>query len=174
MADLAGAPALTAAEKSKGVITVAGRSDPKDDSLAIKTAKLDGKVLQAALRKLLQLYRKARDTPHCGKQTLKQLMRHGTGVSNIEITDANIKAFESTAKKYGIDFALKKADDRYLVFFKGRDADVLTAAFREFSKKKLDKERKPSVRRDLAEKKAEAAQTAKRDKVKNMDRGIDR
>ena len=55
-----------------------------------------------------------------------------------------------------------------------RDADVLTAAFREFSKKKLDKERKPSVRRDLAEKKAEAAQTAKRDKVKNMDRGIDR
>ena len=110
----------------------------KTIALAIKTAKLDGKVLQAALRKLLQLYRKARDTPHRGKQTLKQLMRHGTGVSNIEITDANIKAFESTAKKYGIDFALKKADDRYLVFFKGRDADVLTAAFREFSKKKLD------------------------------------
>lgn len=107
----------------------------KTIALAIKTAKLDGKVLQAALRKLLQLYRKARDTPHRGKQTLKQLMRHGTGVSNIEITDANIKAFESTAKKYGIDFALKKADDRYLVFFKGRDADVLTAAFREFPRK---------------------------------------
>ena len=95
----------------------------KTIALAIKTAKLDGKVLQAALWKLLRLYRKTRDTPHRGKQTLKQLMRHGTGVSNIEITDANIKAFESTAKKYGIDFALKKADDRYLVFFKGRDAD---------------------------------------------------
>ena len=150
----------------------------KTIALAIKTAKLDGKVLQAALRKLLQLYRKARDTPHCGKQTLKQLMRQNAGVSNIEITGENIKAFESTAKKYHIDFALKKdtteTPPRYLVFFKGRDADVLTAAFREFSKKKLDKERKPSVRRDLAEKKAEAAQTAKRDKVKNMDRGIDR
>ena len=147
----------------------------KTIALAIKTAKLDGKVLQEiASAPCRELYRKARDTPHRGKQTLKQLMRHGTGVSNIEITDANIKAFESTAKKYGIDFALKKADDRYLVFFKGRDADVLTAAFREFSKKKLDKERKPSVRRDLAEKKAEAAQTVKRDKVKNMDRGIDR
>ena len=47
-------------------------------ALAIKTAKLDGKVLQAALQKLLHLYRKARDTPHRGKQTLKQLMRHGT------------------------------------------------------------------------------------------------
>ena len=150
----------------------------KTIALAIKAAKLDGKMLQAALRKLLQLYRKARDTPHHGKQTLKQLMRHGTGVSNIEITDANIKAFESTAKKYGIDFALKKdnteAPPRYLVFFKSRDADALTAAFQEFSAKKLDKERKPSVRRDLAEKKTEAAQTAKRDKVKNMDRGIDR
>ena len=60
----------------------------KTIALSIKTAKLDGKVLQAALRKLLQLYRKARDTPRRGKQTLKQLMRHGTGVSNIEITDS--------------------------------------------------------------------------------------
>ena len=50
----------------------------KTIALAIKAAKLDGKMLQAALRKLLQLYRKARDTPHHGKQTLKQLMRHTT------------------------------------------------------------------------------------------------
>lgn len=146
----------------------------KTIAIAIKAAKLDGKLLQAALRKFLQIYRKKRDTPHRGQQTLKQLMRHGTGVSNIEITDANIKAFSQTAKKYGVDFALKKADDRYLVFFKGRDADVLTAAFREFSKKKLDKERKPTVRMDLTEKKAEAVKrTAQRAKVKNKDRGIE-
>ena len=144
----------------------------KTIALAIKAAKLDGKMLQAALRKLLQLYRKARDTPHHGKQTLKQLMRHGTGVSNIEITDANIKAFESTAKKYGIDFALKKADDRYLVFFKGRDADVLTAAFQEFSTKKLTQEQKPSIRKALAAFKDKAKQlNADRQKVKNQTRG---
>ena len=146
----------------------------KTMALSIKTVKISGTALQAAMRQFLKMYRKQRDTPKHGKQTLKQLMRHGTGVSNIEITDANIKAFSQTDKKYGIDFALKKADDRYLVFFKGRDADVLTAAFREFSAKKLDKERKPSIRRDLTEKKAEAAkQTAKRDKVKNKDRGIE-
>ena len=40
--------------------------------------------------------------------TLKQLMKQNAGVSNIEITGENIKAFESTAKKYHIDFALKK------------------------------------------------------------------
>ena len=146
----------------------------KTVALAIKAAKLDARLLQAALRKLLQQYQKHRNVPHHGKQTLKQLMRHSTGVSNIEITDVNIKAFSQTAKKYGIDFALKKTDDRYLVFFKGRDADVLTAAFREFSKKKLDKERKPSVRDDLTAKKAEVAKrSAARDKVKNKDRGID-
>lgn len=148
----------------------------KTIALAIKTAKLDGKVLQAALRKLLQLYRKARDTPHRGKQTLKQLMRHGTGVSNIEITDANIKAFESTAKKYGVDFALKKdateSPPRYLVFFKGRDADVLTAAFQEFSAKKLTREQKPSIRKALAAFKDKSKQlNADRQKVKNQTRG---
>ena len=35
-------------------------------------------------------------------------MKQNAGVSNIEITEGNIKAFESTAKKYGIDFALKR------------------------------------------------------------------
>ena len=152
-------------------------------TLVVSGTKFTGRLLKAAISKYMahckekKLQKKrSRDapvTPH-GKQTVKQLIGQNQGISNIEITDANIKAFESTAKKYGIDFALKKADDRYLVFFKGRDADVLTAAFWEFSKKKLDKERKPSVRHDLAEKKAEAAQSAKRDKVKNMDRGIDR
>ena len=43
----------------------------KTIALAIKTAKLDGKVLQAALRQFMQLYRKKRDTPHRGKQMLK-------------------------------------------------------------------------------------------------------
>lgn len=146
----------------------------KTIALSIKATKLTGRALQAALRKFLQMYRKRRDTPHHGRQTLKQLMRHNTGVSNIEIADQNIKAFSQTAKKYGIDFSLKKTDDRYLVFFKGRDAEVLTAAFREFTQKKLDKERKPSVRRDIGEKKAEAVKrAAQRDKVKKMDRGME-
>ena len=147
----------------------------KSVAIAIKAAKLNARLLQAALRKFLQECEKYRHTPNHGQQTLKQLMQHNTSISNIEITDGNIKAFSQTAKKYGIDFALKKTDDRYLVFFKGRDADVLTAAFREFSKKKLDKERKPSVRENLTAKKAEVAKrSAARDKVKYMDRGIDR
>jgi hypothetical protein len=61
------------------------------------------------------------------------------------------------------------------VFFKGRDADALTAAFKEFSAKKLTQEQKPSIRKLLSTLKDKvAALNAQRDKVKNKDRGIAR
>lgn len=76
-------------------------------------------------------------------------MGQNAGVSSIEITDSNIKSFERVARKYGVDFALKKdrtaQPPRYLVFFKARDADALTAAFTEFSAKTVKKTRQPSV-----------------------------
>ena len=135
-------------------------------------ARLTEQALQKAIQKFLEQKSKA---PH-GKQTMRQLMKQNAGVSNIEITDSNIKAFESTAKKYGIDFALKKdtteSPPRYLVFFKGRDADVLTAAFKEFSAKKLTQDRKPSIRKLLTSlKEAAQGRNAQREKVKNKDRG---
>lgn len=150
----------------------------KTVALSIKAVKLTAALLQAAIKKMLAEGKKQLDkqaTPH-GKQTLKQLMKQNAGVSNIEITDSNIKAFESTAKKYGVDFALKKdateTPPRYLVFFKGMDADVLTAAFKEFSAKKLTQEQKPSIRKALAAFKEKAKLlNANREKVKNKDRG---
>ena len=149
--------------------------------LSIRGSKLTGQALQKALKILLSQIKKGLDKqtiPH-GKQTLKQLMRQNTGVSNIEITADNIKAFEHTAKKYGIDFALKKdvseVPPRYLVFFKGRDADVLMSAFKEFSAKKLTHEQKPSLRKSLSVFKEAAKQkNAERAKVKNKDRRIER
>ena len=136
-------------------------------------ARLTEQALQKAIKKFLE--QRKSHTPH-GKQTMRQLMKQNAGVSNIEITEGNIKAFESTAKKYGIDFALKKdateSPPRYLVFFKGRDADVLTAAFKEFSAKKLTQDRKPSSRKLLTSlKEAAQGRNAQREKVKNKDRG---
>jgi len=151
----------------------------KTIALYIKTGKLTAQQLQKAMKALLAQMKKQHDKqkiPH-GKQTLKQLMKQNAGVSNIEITEGNIKAFESTAKKYGIDFALKKdateSPPRYLVFFKGRDADVLTAAFKEFSAKKLTQEKKPSIRKLLSTlKEAAQGRNAERAKVKNKDREV--
>ena len=60
-----------------------------------------------------------------GKQSVKELVGQGAGVTNIEISDKNIKSFESIARKYGVDFAVKKDNTekppKYLVFFKGRE-----------------------------------------------------
>ena len=112
------------------------------------SGKLLGKLMAAALRKMKQ----TRDGPVHGKQTVKQLARQNAGLQNIEITDDNIKSFERTARKYGVDFALRKDGNtppKWLVFFKARDADALTAAFAEFSKEAAKREKQPSVRETM-------------------------
>ena len=144
-------------------------------ALCVEASKMTAQLLQQAMKKVLtdmEKHKKNSQLRH-GKQTLRQLMKHNTGVSNIEITDQNIRAFSSTAKKYGLDFALK-----YLVFFKGRDADVITAAFREFSAKNLSREKSPSIRRKL-EKAQEQSKTQHKEpergeKVKTRERSVER
>ena len=48
------------------------------------------------------------------------------------MTDGNIKSFERVARKYNVDFAVKKdkttVPPKYVVFFKGRDADAVAQA----------------------------------------------
>jgi len=124
-------------------------------ALSIRTTELTADVLQKSLRSMLEQMNKQAGQPPRGKQSLKQLVQQNAGVTSIEITEENIKAFSHTAKKYGVDFALKKDASqnppRYLVFFKGRDSDVLTAAFKEFTAERLNARKKPSIRRTLAE-----------------------
>lgn len=54
-----------------------------------------------------------------------QLMEQDVQLTNIEVTDQNIRSFDRVARKYNIDYALKKDKSnnppRYLVFFKARD-----------------------------------------------------
>lgn len=146
-------------------------------TLAINTAKLTGRTLKNAILKFLEAQKnKSRDSPDPiphGKQTVKQLAEQNQGMSNIEVTDKNIKSFERVAKKYGVDFALKKdksvTPPKYLVFFKARDADALTAAFTEFTAKTVRKAEKPSVLAQL-KKFTELVKNTVTDKVKNRNK----
>ena len=128
-------------------------------TLAISTTKMTVNVLKSAVSKYLA-YRVARGkhpragpVKPCGKQSVKQLIGQDQGVSNIEITNKNIKDFERIARKYGVDFSLKKDKTgnipKYLVFFKARDGDALTAAFKEYTAKTDRKKEKPSVLKTL-------------------------
>ena len=113
-----------------------------------------------------------------GKTSVKKLVGEGVGVSSIEVKDGNIKSFERVARKYGVDFALKKDKSgdipKYLVFFKARDADALTAAFREYTAKEIKRasQDKPSVLEQLRALKAKVLSLTP-DKARNKDKGLE-
>ena len=118
-------------------------------AISVKATKLTGRLLAKVIAAALRKMRQARDAPHHGKQTVKQLARQNAGMQSIEITDDNIGCFEKYARKYGVDFALNRdngSPPKWMVFFKAQDADALTAAFTEFSRDTLKRESRPSVR----------------------------
>ena len=121
--------------------------DQKTIALAVKTGKLTAQVLQAAIRKYLAARQKGTGKAHHGQQSLRQLKKDGSALSNIEITDANIGLFKPCAKKYDIDFTLRKDrtthPPRYIVIFKSKQADNLEQAFKEFTAKKLKQQERP-------------------------------
>lgn len=154
----------------------------KSVALIIDGAKMSEQVLEKALQKFLEAQKNKSPKIHRGKQTLKQLAGQNAGLANIEISDKNIKAFTHVAKKYHVDFALKKdttaEQPRYLVFFKSRDADAITAAFQEFASRKMGRDEKPSIRERLAQAREQAAQKVEhraldREKVKVKERGVE-
>ena len=154
----------------------------KSVALIIDSAKMSEQVLEKALQKFLEAQKNKSPKIHRGKQTLKQLAGQNAGLANIEISDKNIRAFTHVAKKYHVDFALKKdtttEQPRYLVFFKSRDADAITAAFQEFASRKMGRNEKPSIRERLAQAREQAAQKVEhraldREKVKVKERGVE-
>ena len=122
-------------------------------NLAVSTSKLTARTIVSAVR--MYLYHRKGKTAQkttsqpTGKQTVKELLGQGQGVTNIDIAQTDLRGFESVARKYGIDYAIRKDSSvdppKYLVFFKSKDADAMTAAFNEYSQKALKKEERPSV-----------------------------
>jgi len=119
----------------------------KTVALSVKATKLTGRLLAKAMQAFL---RQARASPKAksGKQSVKSLTKQGASISNIEITGDNIGDFKRVARKYNVDFALKRDDSetppKWLVFFKAKDADALTAAFKEYSKVTLKVKERPN------------------------------
>ena len=79
----------------------------KTIALVIKATKLDANILKSAMRMYLNHHRKQAQKKH-GKVSVKELVGEGAGASSIEITEGNIKSFERVARKYNVDFAVKK------------------------------------------------------------------
>ena len=166
----------------------------KTVSLCINGGKISARILKAAMLKALakmeqekrngkqkQAEKKAIQKSQeggavChGKQSMEKLMKQGCQLSNIEVTNGNIKSFEKCARKYSIDFSLKKdmsiSPPRYYVFFKAKDVDVMTAAFKEYTGKSLAKSKKPSIRKKLEQAKERTSKHRELEKTKQKERG---
>ena len=155
-------------------------------ALCINGGKISARILKDSMEKVLaDLERSQRQerykqnekkqTVSHGKQSLKKLAENGSQLSNIEITDGNIKSFAKCARKYNIDYSLKKdksvSPPRYFVFFKAKDVDSITAAFKEYTGRTLNKEKKPSIRKKLQLAKERVEKHREREKTKHKDRG---
>ena len=124
-------------------------------NLAISTTKLTARgIIRLAAKGLAYIKRKSREAAlknekPDGRQTSQQLIGQNQGVTNIDISQTDLKGFEKYARKYGVDYAITKDKSvfppKYLVFFKARDADAMTAAVNTYSAEVLAKSKRPST-----------------------------
>ncbi len=114
-------------------------------TLAINTGKMTGRTFRNALAKLLHFlknkHQQHKQVKPCGKQSVKELIGQNQGVSRVNLShDDDVKQFEHVARKYGVDYAITKVKGekpRYLIFFKARDNDALTAALEEYTAQRM-------------------------------------
>jgi len=148
--------------------------EEKSVALTVKAVKMTGRLLAKMMQAYLKKMRELTPFVKAGKQSLKSLSKQGASLTNIEIDGDNIGSFGRIARKYNVDFALKRDNahtpPQWYVFFKAKDADALTAAFKEYSKINLKhKAQKPSLLEGLEKAKELATQIAP--PVKNRNKG---
>lgn len=147
-------------------------------NVVIKTTKLSGKAMVKLMMSAVKFFKGVQKTTNDvankishGKQSVKKLIGQNQGVSSVEIAKTQLRDFEHIARKYGVDFAIKKDSSeipaKYFVFFKAKDADALTAAFKEFSAQQMNKTQKRSVLKKLSKLKAKVASAPKKEKERN-------
>lgn len=147
----------------EGVAKLTPRLLAKAMKQALKLGKGTVKLGWKGAKLPVRLYKHNLNKERHGKMTVKQLSRQNRGgvMSEIEVkdTEAGIRKFVPIAKKYGIDFAIRKvkplsnsenADSaakqaaegepeakkfNYLIFFKGADEETVLRAFQEYNDK---------------------------------------
>lgn len=158
-------------------------TNEKTVSLCIRGGKISAQILSHALKETLtrmergkpmEKGREAAEAGPRGKQSLGKLKSQGHELSSIEVTDGNVKSFEKCARKYGVDYCLKKdrstEPPRYFVFFKAKDVESLTAAFKEYTGWQMAASKKPSIRKRLALAKERMARHREQEKEKSKER----
>jgi len=150
-------------------------------NLAVSTTKLTARTLLRALRWYLmhrsqkRLRKQMKHPFKEGKQSVDELIKAGVSTDKIELPDGSAKDFCKTAKKFGVDYAIRKDKTmdppRYIVFFKAKDTEVLDQVVKEYVAVNEKKQEKKSIREQLRKEK-EAAKAETKEKSKNKAKKI--
>lgn len=147
--------------------------EQKTVSISIQSAKLTGRVLKSAIETTLRKIEQERGMPKVGRNSMKRLAGRDGGANTIEVT-GRIRSFERYARKHQVRYHIEKDigsdPPKWTVYFKANQADALTAAFKEYTKKDLSRDSRPSLRAQLRKFK-ELALSLERDKVRNKEHG---
>ena len=135
------------------------KNKPGEKTPEMPTAKQDGAAEQPELKS--------------GKQTLKELHKHNEGLVTMELKDPNLRDLYKEMKKNDIDFSVvKDGKGKYTLFFKGKNAEEMTNAFKKYTEKTLAKAEKKAIKAELKQAKKEARELdTGRDKEKKKSRG---
>ena len=108
-------------------------------AISVRASQLTARCLAYALGEAAKKIRKSQ-APQ-GKQTVKQLLRHGGEASAIDLP-GRVKDFDRVARRWGVDYAIKRVEKgKYLLFFKAKQADAITGCFSEYSRRMMNRGR---------------------------------
>ena len=148
-------------------------------NLAISTTKLTTRQLINVLQKVCHGIKakmaKEKLAPH-GKQSVKKLLGQNQGATTSEVDKRGIREFERLARKYGVNYAIRKDKSvdppRYTVFVRAKDADALDAICKEYQSKVMGKGKKPSILAQLNKFKELVASLPKKVRQKQQERDL--
>lgn len=114
----------------------------KTIDLSVQSEKMTADILKTAMQEFLSGKAEKK-----GRMTYRQLEKKShSKLESIEVTENNISDFLDTARKYDVDYALKKDTSTqpptYHVFFSADRSDSFKKAFTEYAGKMQDKTQK--------------------------------
>ena len=115
------------------------RGTKKTIDISVKTERITSDILKLAMQEFLNGKAEKK-----GKMSFSQLENKSNGkLDSIEVHNSNIGDFLNTARKYDVDFALKKDKSTnpptYHVFFSAGRSDNFQKAFSEYADKVQNK-----------------------------------
>jgi len=135
-------------------------------ALSMRGSRVTGRMLAKAMLATLRFSKgmgRRLITPH-GEQSLKSLTKKGSALTDIEISGDNIGTFRKVARKYNVDFALRKDSSqdppRWIVFFEAKNDKAMQSAFNEYAKATLKQKSKKDSMLNKLDKNKELARSA--------------